>query len=282
MEKSEMFPDYSSVLREAIVYAIDLKGLHVDSENIDGLIWSECNLNSVSFHNCSMKRNVFFNCSGNLHCYNCNLEHSKIKHSQFADVYFSDCELIKLSVRDSISNNSFIVNSNLSDSTFWDSQFDTITFNSCNLTNTLYHECTLGTSFFVHSEDENNWYHNASFIECELHSCDMSHIKDLSQLYFWEINIHDIEFATPQRFSIINNNRSQIIYAIDSDVIWWKPYIYSCPKIRPFRHSVKEFMLELNNNFPTTDIYPEMEDFDVEEELLAVSVYIKYWDIEKS
>lgn len=273
LQKSDLLPDYISVLKEALAYAINLDGLYIDSENIDGLVWRETNFNFVSFRNCSMKRNTFLECTGNLQCFNCNLDHSKIKCSHFADVYFSDCELNQLSVRDSNWGNSFIIDSNLYNSIFWNNQFNTITFHTCNLSNVLYHQCTLGDSYFVYDKGEKDWYQNTSFIKCELHSCDMSYITDLSQLYFWETNILKIDFATDQQFSIIKSEKSKIIYAIDSDIIWWKPY--SRFENHPFRHNVQEFLSEVNNNFPTTNIYSEMDDLDVKKELRAVCAYIQ-------
>lgn len=84
-------------------------------------------------------------------------------------------------------------------------------------------------------------------MEYELHSCDMSYIKDLSQLYFWGTNINQIDFAKQERFSIIENDNSKIIYAIDSAVIWWKHS--NRTDIHPFRHSIKEFFWKYITTF---------------------------------
>lgn len=196
LQKSEMFPDYCSVLKEAIAYDVSLDGLRVDSENIDGLVWRGINLESVSFHNCSMKRNTFSECIGDLQCFNCNLEQLKIKHSQFQNIDFSDCILLNSTFKDSSSVSSFIIGCDLANVAFSNSHFNNISFHFCNLTNALYYECTLKTSSFLHKEGGIDWYKNMSFIKSLFSSCNMSSVNDLKQLYFWETNINEIDFAT--------------------------------------------------------------------------------------
>lgn len=276
LQKSEMFPDYCSVLLEAIAHKINISGLYVDSEKIDGVVWRGVNLDFVSFFNCSMIKNSFFECSGNLQCFKCNLEQSKIKDSQFKSVDLSDCTLLNASFRCSSIGRCFIIDCNLGNVLFNNIHFNNISFHFCNLTNVTYYECILVTSDFVHKNEGSDWYYNMSFIKTRVSSCNMSCINDLSQLFFWETNIEEFDFATHQRFTIIENNRSKVIFAIDSDVIWWKPFRRD--EIHPYRHSIQEFLLEVNDRFPTTDVYPEMDDLDVEEELLAVCAYVSCWE----
>lgn len=69
LEKSELFPDYRSVLMEAISYHIDLAGLLVESENIDNIVWEGINMCNITFRNCSMKRNEFVECFGKGLCF---------------------------------------------------------------------------------------------------------------------------------------------------------------------------------------------------------------------
>lgn len=273
-QQSEMFPDYCSVLREAIAYGISLEGLCVKSENIDNVYWRGTNLKSVSFRNCSMKRNTFLDCTGILHCYECNLDQSKFKDSKFKDIYISNSVLSKLSFRNALSEQSFLVDCDLTNSIFWESRLKNTTFHTCTLPHTLFYRCTLESLNLLHKTISSDWYENAAFIECDNLSGNMTSIKNLSELYFWETNLSEINFAKDEPITIIENRRSKAVLAIDSDVIWWKTH--NRIEILPFRNSVKEFLEEVGNNFPSTDIYLDMDDFDVKEEMLAVCAYIHY------
>ena len=50
-EKSELFPDFRSVLKETMAYQNDFKELYIDSENLDTFTWNDINLNYIQFKN---------------------------------------------------------------------------------------------------------------------------------------------------------------------------------------------------------------------------------------
>lgn len=107
----------------------------------------------------------------------------------------------------------------------------------------------------------------------------MKSIKEISQLFFWDSNLRDIhsEFGKKERFTEIENERSTVIYAIDSNVVWWKPYSWEDNEKGIFRGTLKEFTEEVRNGFPTTDLYPKNADYEIEEELLHVCNYLESW-----
>ena len=109
LEKSELSPDYRSVLMEAISYHIDLAGLLVESENIDNIVWEGINMCNITFRNCSMKRNEFIECFGKGLCFDsCDLTSLKIKKSNLNELHISNSNLSLLSFRNSCSCNTFI------------------------------------------------------------------------------------------------------------------------------------------------------------------------------
>lgn len=110
--------------------------------------------------------------------------------------------------------------------------------------------------------------------------CGMDYVVDISLLYFWDTNLYDIQFRNKERFTEVINKQSKVIYAIDSDVVWWKPYSWNNEEMRLFRGSLKEFRKEVENGFPTTDLYPDMDDYEIEAELLKVIRYLEQWNTE--
>lgn len=113
------------------------------------------------------------------------------------------------------------------------------------------------------------------FIKCSIVGCDMSLVDDISTLFFWDTNIRDIKFKNEERFTIVTNTHSKVIYAIDSDTIWWKPYSSNNNKMKIFRGNLDSFCYEVQNGFPTTDLHPKMDDFEIERELLLVCRYLR-------
>lgn len=278
LEKSDMFPDFCSVLNEAIVNKINLNELHIDSENIDNFQWQSFDLSLIYFSNCSMKKNVFSNCTGVLNFSNCNLSHSKINNSNFNSTHISDSIMNAMNIKNSSFINSFIIASEIQNTTFWNTNLSHIGFHTCTLSNSLFYNCDLSNSSFIHSLNSILWYKDTKFIECKMDCCNMSSVTSINEMYFWNTNIELIEFSENEKFTIIENTNSKVIYAIESNIIWWLPHhtISTPPKI-PFRQTLDEFICEIKQGFPTSDIHPEMSDLEVEYELCSVAEYLKYW-----
>ena len=68
-----------------------------------------------------------------------------------------------------------------------------------------------------------------------------------------------------------------MIYAIDSDVVWWKPSSWQDYEKGIFRGTLKEFTEEVRNEFPRTGLDPSGLDYEIEEELLHVCKYLESW-----
>ena len=281
LEKSELFPDYRSVLMEAISYHIDLAGLLVESENIDDIVWKGINMSSITIRNCSMKRNEFIECFGKGLCFDsCDLTSLKIKKSNLNELHISNSNLSQLSFRNSCSCNSFIIGCDCRNSSFYESDIRQTGFHTSNISGTIFKNCCLDKAIFVHDKPSKEWIKNTIFVDCSMAECGMNYVDDISLLYFWDTNLYDIQFRNKERFTEIINKQSKVIYAIDSDVVWWKTYSWNNEEKRLFRGSLKEFREEVENGFPTTDLYPDMDDYEIEAELLKVIRYLEQWNPE--
>lgn len=278
LEQSELFPDFRSVLREAIAYKINLKDLNIESENIDGVMWRGVNLDSISMKDCSMKKSEFIECTGKwLQLNSCDLSHSKFKKTINNEMHISDCNLSFCSFRDVVSEGSFVIGCDLSKSVFYGCNLKGTRFHTCNLSDVFFHKCSLDSTGFIHLYPGSEWIKNATFVSCSLIECDMKYVEDISTLYFWDTDLRGIKFKKEERITEISNDNSKIVYAIDSDVVWWKPYSWNGDDKSIFRGNLKEFTVEVESWFPTTDLYPEMTDYEIEEELSLVCIYLASW-----
>jgi len=278
VEKCELFPNYRSVLQVAIAYGIDLTGLDVENENLDGLIFRWVNLNSVSFHNCSMNKIEFIECKGKgVYFYSCNLNRVKFKHSEINELYFDKCELKYTRYNQLTSENNFAIRCDFTKSNFSNSHLNNFGFNSSNLTDVVFNNFSLDNSSFVHIKFEIEWIKNAGFIYCSLYNCDFKHVKDISILFFWESNVHDAIFHNDESFTKVINDKSKVLYAIDSDVVWWKPkdYLGSYSDFI-FRGDLEKFIQEVENDFPITNIDTDYQ-FEITSELNNVCTYLDKW-----
>ncbi|GGF72955.1 pentapeptide repeat-containing protein [Wenyingzhuangia marina] len=276
LESSEMFPDYSSVLKEAITFNINLKGLCVVAENIDGVIWKETDLSNVSFYNCSMKNNVFYKCKGNVWITDCDLTNAKIKESDFTDIHIENTLMKKMSIRNSTISNPMLMSCNLEKTIFWKVIMPNAAFWDCNLSHVNFYECVIDFSQISNKNNHDNWYQDLTFLGGDISGSNFTTIKDLKQLLLWNIDLDNIEFFGNEEFTIVENKNSKVIYALNNDVVWWIPYPKDKnPSMIPFRHSLKEFYNEIQQEFPNTELYPSMEDFVVKDELITVCEYLK-------
>lgn len=278
LEKSELFPDYRSVLREAIAYNVDLTGLSIDSECIDDVVWRGTNMKGISIKNSSMRGAKLIECYGNnLSFDSCDLTGLKVKKSELNGLHICDSNLTQLSFRDSFSKNSFIEDANCSNSSFYQSNIETTMFHTCNIAKTIFHACCLDVAKFIHTQPNRMWMKDTYFIDCSMDECNMNYVDDISLLYFWDTDICNIQFKDNERFTNVENTHSKVIYAIDSDTVWWKPYSWNNDVKKIFRGTLEQFSHEVQNGFPTTDLHPKMDDFEIESELLLVCRYLKNW-----
>lgn len=278
IEKSELFPDYRSVLIEAIAYNIDLRGLFIESECIDGIVWKGVNMNGVTIKNASMRRAKLIECYGkNINFDNCDLTGLKVKKSELNGLHVLDSNLTELSFINSCSKNSFIDESNCSKALFYESNIEATMFHTCNISETVFQSCCLDATDFIHFKPSRMWMRDTYLIDCSTVACKMNYVDDISLLYFWEINTSNIQFKKNERFTNVENTHSKIIYAIDSDTVWWKPHVWNSDVKKIFRGTLEQFSNEVQNGFPTTDLYPEMDDFEIESELFRVCQYLKSW-----
>lgn len=279
LEKSELFPDYRSVLKEAIAYNVDLKGLFIESECIDDVIWKGINMDGITIINSSMRGAKLIECNGNnmnIDC--CDLTALKIHKSTLNGLHILNSNLKELSIRDSCSKNSFIDESNCSNASFYKSNLEATMFHTCNVSDTFFETCCLDATDFIHFEPNKMWMKDTYFIDCSTEACNMNYVDDIALLYFWETNIRNIQFKNSERFTEVENAQSKLIYAIDSDAVWWKPYTWDNDVRKIFRGTLEQFSYEVQNGFPTTDLHPEMDDFEIEKELLLVCQYLKSWN----
>ncbi len=281
LEKSELFPDYRSVLKEAIALNINLKGLVVKSELIDNVVWRGIDMSLVSFEDCSMKRNEFIECFGKIVGFHaCDLTSLKIKKSNIEDLSLVDCNLFRLSFRNSVAYNIHMLNCNCGKSSFYKSDIKHTGFHTTNISETIFNKCCIDKSNFVHVKPNKEWMKDTVFFECSFEGCKMEDVDDISLLYFWDSDVREIEFKNEERFTEVVNDNSKVIYAIDSDVVWWKPYSWNEDETWLFRGTLKEFQEEVKSGFPTTGLFPKMDDYEVENELLKVSKFLELWNNE--
>ena len=278
LEKSEMFPNYRSVLIEAIAYSVNLAGLHIESECIDDIVWRGTNMKGISIKNCSMRGAKLIECYGNTLSFDsCDLTGLKVKKSELNGLHISGSNLTQLSFRDSCSKNSLIVDTNCYNSSFYQSNIEYTVFHTCNISETVFQTCCLDATEFIHTQPTRMWMKDTYFIDCSIEECNMNYVDDISLLYFWDTNIRNIQFKDDERFTDVENTHSKVLYAIDSDTVWWKPYSWNNDVKKIFRGTLEQFYHEVHNGFPTTDLYPEMDDYEIRDELLFVCRYLKNW-----
>lgn len=279
LEQSELFPDFRSVLREAIALNIDLTNLSIESEMIDEVIWKGNDLKGVFFNNCSMKKNEFIECNlKSVYISNCDCQSTKFKKTTIIDFDVMNTDSSMVSFKNCTLDNGLFLSCNLVKTNFYNSKTDHVSFNSTNLSEVFFKDCEITNGSFIHDKANTEWMINTYFVGCCLSEIEMRDVQDVSSLYFWETNVREIKFMGDQQFTEVINDRSKVLYAVDSDVVWWKPYSWDDDERRIFRGTLKEFADEVRNEFPTTDLYPSMMDYEIENELLRVCLYLESWN----
>lgn len=280
LEKSELFPSYRSVLVEAISVGIDLTGLRAVNEEINNVDWKGASSSSFSFENCSMKKNKFIDCTYDfLGITSSDLAGSIFKNCKIKSLYCAESNLSHTNIRNSTWHSSFLIECELAYASFYNCDLTHIGFHTTDLLKTIFNKCRLDNSSFVHPQPNSGWMNNTTFLSCSFKECSMEYVKDISKLFFWYSNLHDIyfDFTKRERFTEIENENSRVLYAIDSDVVWWKLPSWKNKEQGIFRGTSKEFIEEVRNEFPRTGLDPLRMDYEIEEELFHVCKYLESW-----
>ena len=249
LEKSEMFPDYRSVLQEALAFGIDLTGLFVKDENIDNLEFMRFKINNVRFENCSMVNVQFIESEGeSIRFSGCKLNRIKFKRSKIREVRFYDSEINDAHFIESDLPDLKLDECNLSDSEFLECRMNNTSFYHCHLPRAIFKHSSLQKGRFVHRTADDGWMQDVRFEFCEMEECDLERIKNLGILY---INESDIDKALTkyENFTKLSTHRISILYAIKSDVVWLNCYSNTSWDIS-FRGSFNEFKNEVDKYYP--------------------------------
>ncbi|MFZ5431177.1 MAG: pentapeptide repeat-containing protein [Bacteroidota bacterium] len=278
--QSELFPDYRSVLREAIAMSVSLENLVVRNENLDNLTWHNQDLRSVSFIDCSMVKTEFFECTiDNISFKNCALDHLKIKK----------CTVNKLSISESKVNHARIRNSSLvnvdfyhvqmGDASFFNVDINDLYCTGSDLSGSVFKQCNLKNIRFSHDIPIINWFRDVTFDGCTLKEFNTEFIDDISILFFWEVNIFDLDFPEDERITIVETNQTKVIYAIDSDVIWWKPDCRFRDDLDIFRGTLAEFADGVSREyFSKTDYHIDQSSVGIAFEMHLICQYLESWN----
>ncbi len=277
LPKSEMFPDYVSVLREAIKLQVNLDQLLVESRIINNVVWHSFNIGTIHFRNSIITNNLFENCTGTIECSNCDLDRLKIKKSNLETSNFYNCKITNLSFRTSESYHFIFEHCNLTGSVFKKNNLSSFWFNFCQLSNSRIEDCDLKYFHFKNSNENDEWYNDLIIKNCRFKESIFESKIDLSKLIIWNINYEEIDFEEGViRFVDILGKYCKVIICTYSNILWWS-HRYKYDDDILYRHTFNEFIDEVQNNFPTTEVYPEMDDNEEESELLAICEYLKYW-----
>ncbi|TNJ41357.1 pentapeptide repeat-containing protein [Tamlana fucoidanivorans] len=276
---SEMFPNYRSVLVEAIAIGVDLSKLHVVGEDINNVNWERASFNELSFENCKMVNNAFKNCTATLRFESCDISRCKIKNSIISDLNATNCEAANVVIQKTKIDYGQIDRCNLANLRIENSHLIRVSFYVPFIKEAIFRN-SLFDHVAIYEGKKERWCQDVSLIDLVFNECRLDGLKDLSQLYLWNIkNTEEMWFENMDyRYSIILNANSTILYSLDFDVVWWnyREYGYAEPKqVRPLRMTSNEFIAEVKNDYPTTEIYPQCTDDDLDDELVAAVAYIK-------
>ena len=185
LEKSELFPNYRSVLVEAIALGIDLTDLYVVNEEINNVDWKGVLSNSLNFEKCSMKNNEFINGTYEfLGIGSSDLTSSTFKTCKITSLHLDGSNLSHTKIRNSSWHSSFLIGCEFTNASFYNCDLPNIGFHTTNLSETIFNKCCLDNSSFVYPKPYSSWMENTYFISCSFHECHMLYLKNISQLFF--------------------------------------------------------------------------------------------------
>jgi len=260
LEKSEMFPDYRSVLQEALAFGIDLTGLLVKDENIDNLQFNRFKINDVRFENCSMVNVQFIESEGDsIRFSGCNLNRIKFKRSKISEIHFYKSKMNKAHFIKSVFPDLHLDECNLSSSEFHECQINKSDFCNCNLPKTVFKHSSLQKARFAGRVSEDGWMQDVRFEFCEMEECDLERIKNLGILYINESNI-DHAFTNNANFTKLSTFKLSILYAIESDIVWMNDNSDSLLNVS-FRGSFTDFKKEVDASYPELYVQYFADDF---------------------
>ncbi|MCC4214410.1 pentapeptide repeat-containing protein [Leeuwenhoekiella parthenopeia] len=273
-----LFPDYRSVLEDALTKNIDLTGLSLKDEDLSNLKWIGVRATELYFKNCSLTNNRFEDCRFNYF----SLQHCDCSHSVFKDTdlrYGHWSNLILDHVRFLTMPNMelFIIDCSCKAVLFRNCNLSHITFHSVNLTQTTFKNSRLGYAAFINAETTNSWMDEVSFLNCKIGEVQFHKYNNLRNLYFWKTRIVDIDFAYCERPVIfrVENPSCIVVYCVDQDVLWWKPEFWAGKSPRIWRSGLQEFEFEIKNTYPKTQVLQSPLGAFVDEELQLVCSYFQ-------
>jgi uncharacterized protein YjbI with pentapeptide repeats len=260
LEKSEMFPDYRSVLQEALAIGIDLTGLFVKNEIIDNLQFNRFKINNVRFENCSMVNVQFIESEGDsIRFSGCNLNRIKFKRSKISEIHFYKSEMNKAHFIKSNFPDLHLDECNLSSSEFHDCQINNSDFYDCSLTKTIFRHSSLQKARYANQSSDDGWMQDVRFEFCRMEECDLERIKNLGILHINESNI-DYAFTNNANFTKLSTYKLSILYAIESDIVWMNDNSDSLLNVL-FRGSFTDFKKEVDASYPEWYVQFFADDF---------------------
>ena len=93
---------------------------------------------------------------------------------------------------------------------------------------------------------------------------------------FWNCNLRDIKFERNLDFVEVINSHSKVVYCIQTDTLWWRPELGYSRTEPIFRYNLKNFIKEVENEFPMTEVYNSTYDVTIDDELSLVCEYLKF------
>ena len=147
------------------------------------------------------------------------------------------------------------------------------------LSRSVFKQCNLENIRFGHDIPIINWFRDVAFDGCTLKEFNTEFIDDISILFFWEVNILDLDFPEDERITIVETNQTKVIYAIDSDVIWWKPDYRFRDALDIFRGSLAEFKDGVSREyFSKTDYHIDQSSVGLAFEMNLICQYLESWN----
>lgn len=274
LEQSAQFPDYRSVLVEAIATGINLNGLKVQGENLANITWRNITLESVFFYNCTMVNNRFENCFlDGVYFTNCNLQRLKVKRTSVHFVEISSCDATGSSFRELKGCNGFnFMKVDISKSVFYQCEMSHASFWQSTLNKVLFDGCTFNSFSFIHSKDEKEWLKDAKFFNCIIgDEVSMRYHSNVSVLDLYKTNIRDVEFKETLYFTEIINEYTHVLFEKTNNTVW----IAQFHSPERYRGTLEQLETDLLDPEPEDEFWNQMYQVLIESELFLVLKYLK-------
>ncbi|PHR86030.1 MAG: hypothetical protein COA80_19975 [Leeuwenhoekiella sp.] len=276
-EQSALFPDYRSVLVEAIATGVDLDNLYIRGRKLDNLVFKGVKIKGLTFSNCIVVNARFEDCELEaFHISYCDCSRLKIKNSKL-EGHWSNSIFNGSSLRGMVSNLLYIEYCKMADTHFKDCVFTHISFHSVDLIKAWFENSDFEIGYFLHKENTADWYTDMTLLHCKLGEVHFTSIQDLSKLFVWHTNLRDAfhDWSAPPEIVKVESNNSTVVYCADQDVLWWKQEDWFYEKHLIWRSTLQDFIDEVANEYPKTEILQTAMGVYIDDELELVSDYLK-------